>query len=172
MGLLDFVFGIYKFSREQKQRKEELALEATLGLAETNIQLAEAGAKKGALEAFLTKMPTALQPIQGGTTGDLAFDQQYRALLQNYGNINVLAGLTGQVGAATSQALGGEAEQQVGGFVETQAEIAQRQIDIYGTTLENLDVAKEAYEDVLGMNEQASGSLNTMNMFRGGAGFR
>lgn len=160
MGLLDFVFGIYKFSREQKQRKEELVLEATLGLAETNIQLAEAGAKKGALEAFLTKMPTALQPIQGGTTGDLAFDQQYRALLQNYGNINVLAGLTGQVGAATSQALGGEAEQQVGGFVETQAEIAQRQIDIYGTTLEQLETAEEAYEDVLGKNVHSA--------FRGG----
>ena len=149
MGMLDFVFNIYKYSREQKQRKEELKLEATFGLAETNIQLAEAGGKKEALEKFLEKMPTALQPIQGGTTGDLAFDQQYRAMLQNYGNLNVLAGMTGQVGAATSQALGGEAEQQVEGFVETQKEIAERQIDIYATTLENLDVAQEAYEDVL-----------------------
>jgi len=171
MGLLSLFFDIYKFGKEQKQRKEELKLQATLGLGETNIQLAEAGAKKGALEGFLAKMPTALQPIQGGTTGDLAFDQQYRALLQNYGNINVLAGLTGQVGAATSQALGGEAEQQVGGFVETQTEIAQRQIDIYGTTLENLDVAKEAYEDVLGMNVK-SGGLSAPIFAPGRAGFR
>ncbi len=52
-------------------------------------------------------------------TGDLAFDTQYRELLQNYGNINVLAGLTGQVGAATSQALGGQAEEMVSGFVES-----------------------------------------------------
>jgi hypothetical protein len=148
--LLTFAFDILKWTTETLEAKAKARLEATLGLAETNVQIAEAAGKKSALEGFLEKMPGALQPIKGGTTGDPAFDAQYRALLANYGNMNVMAGLTGQVGAGTSQAFGAEAVQQATGFVSTQQEIAKRQIDIYGTTLENLRTAKEAYEEVLG----------------------
>jgi len=109
--------------------------------ATTEMQLKEAEDKAAAYQTFLAKIPTAGEALTAGT-GDLEFDRQYRALLGNLGNLNVLAGATGNVGPGTSMALVQEqGKADVGSFVETTRDVSQRQLDIFTASAATLTTA-------------------------------
>lgn len=109
---------------------------AQLGIQKGTIQqqLEEAQDKASAYQTFLSKIPTAGEALTE-STGDIDFDRQYRALLGNLGNLNVLAGATGNVGPGTSMALVQEAgKADVGSFVGATQDLTQRQLDIFNTS--------------------------------------
>lgn len=108
--------------------------QAQLGIQKgiTETQLIDVQDKVSAYQTFLSKIPTAGEALTATGTGDLEFDRQYRALLGNLGNLNVLAGATGNVGPGTSMALVQEAgKADVGSFVWATQDVKQRQLDVF-----------------------------------------
>ena len=107
----------------------------TITKGEIQHQLDEAQENASAYQTFLSKIPTAGETLTAAGTGDLEFDRQYRSLLGNLGNLNVLAGATGNVGPGTSMALVQEqGKADVGSFVEVTRDVKQRQLDIFAAT--------------------------------------
>jgi hypothetical protein len=147
-GLLGGALDLFNFFTGASAQAQKQNVDLAYQMATTKVQVAEAQAKKEAYQSFLSKIPVAGQALTE-TTGDPEFDKQYRALLGNLGNLNVLAGATGNVGPGTSMGLVQEqAQKDVTGFVDTQKEIAQRQLGVYTTTIEALNPALAMMEDV------------------------
>ena len=79
------------------------------------IQRAEATANIAMIDDFLARYPEYEEYTKGAY--EQAGEQQYRELMKNYGNVNVMAGLTGQVAGGTSiGAVGEEARGDVATF--------------------------------------------------------
>lgn len=149
-GIIGAGIDIFNFFSGSSDKKRQEQLQLDQAMAEGKAKLTELTTKAGAYQDFLNKMPVAgkLEPLKG-TTGDLAFDQQYRALLENYGNVNVMAGVTGRVGAGTTgAALGAQAEDLTSAFVTAEKDRASQQLKIYQAgitaTKTGLDATKEA----------------------------
>jgi hypothetical protein len=138
---------IFNFFSGSGAKRSAEAAQASYNEATMQVQLKQAQEGQTAYKDFLSKMPTAGQELKT-STGDLEFDSQYRQMLQQFGNINVLAGATGRVGVGTSmQAIGKDAEQQVSDLVANKTEQATRQLDIYNTTVETMGSALKAQQD-------------------------
>lgn len=149
LGIAGLGLNILNYFQGSKMTKEQQKLLAEEGLAATEVGIKEAQYKASGYEEFLAKVPTAGESLSR-TTGDLEFDERYRTLLRNYGNLNVAAGMTGRVAAGTSMAAAGaQAMTNIEDLVGTKTKEATQQLDIYQTTLEKLGEAKERYEDVL-----------------------
>jgi hypothetical protein len=138
---------IFNFFSGDAQKKQQSKIENAYSAANMELQIKVAQQNKSAIQDFLSKMPTAGEALKT-STGDTEFDQQYKQMLAQFGNVNVIAGMTGRVGAGTSmQAVGKEAEQQVKDLVATTAEQSRRQLDIYNTTIDTLTPALQAVKD-------------------------
>jgi hypothetical protein len=162
-GLIGGGIDLFNFFTGASAQAQKQDVDLTYQIATTKLQVAEAQAKKEAYESFLSKIPVAGQALTG-STGDPEFDRQYRALLENFGTLNVLAGATGRVGPGTSMALVQEqAQGDVTGFVDTQTEIAQRQLDLYNTTIETLNPALTTMEEVKEHPDLLTGIGNWLN---------
>lgn len=147
-GILGAGVDIFNWFTGQQSKTSQEQLANDQSLATIQAQKGEAQVKAGAYQDFLSKIPVAGEALTG-TTGDLAFDQQYRDLLSNYGDVNVMAGMTGRVAAgSTGAALGKQAEDLMGGFVEAERKKAQGQLDILNTSIDSLNAGAAAIQDV------------------------
>lgn len=132
---------IFNFFNDQANQKAAAKATNDYNTATIGLQLDIAKQNAGAEQDFLNAMPKAGDALTK-TTGDTEFDQQYRQMLAQFGNVNAIAGATGRVGVGTSmQAVGQEAQQVMTDFVSTQKEQATRQLGIYKTTIDTLTPA-------------------------------
>jgi len=151
-GAIGLGIDIFNFFSGDAQKKQQSKIENAYSAATMELQIKVAQQNKSALQDFLAKMPGAGEALTS-STGDLQFDQAYKQMLAQFGNVNVIAGMTGRVGAGTSmQAIGKEAEQQVADLVSTTREQSQRQLDIYSTTIDTLTPALQAVKDAEAQN--------------------
>ncbi|OFW67815.1 MAG: hypothetical protein A2Y74_04080 [Actinobacteria bacterium RBG_13_63_9] len=139
-GLAVSVFSLFN-NLGQQQRQNKIDLNASL--AENKVQIQQTEAQVQGYEQFLSAMPVAGQAIQG-STGNLEFDTNYRSMLENFGNTNVLAGMRGQVAAGTSaSAVSGQAQGIMTSYVDIEKKKAEKQLEIYKTTMETLVETKD-----------------------------
>ena len=138
-GAIGLGIDLFNFFTGASAQAQQTNVQTDYQIATTELQLTEANAKKAGYQSFLSKLPTAGETLQG-STGDPEFDAQYRSLLSNFGNMNVLAGATGNVGPGTSMALvQNQAKKDVSTFVDTQKEIATQQLGVLQTTVDTLN---------------------------------
>jgi len=174
---------LYSQSKQQKEAaelgleqdvwgiKQDIA-EITGALATTRTATAETEMNIGNVEDWLTLYPAYAEKEK--TQMELAGQQQYQELMENYGMMNVLAGATGRATPGTSMAVKGQqARERVAGFVGEDltfdpegglygmawAELLQnleaqytgqtRQLDVLKTSLTQLGEAETGYETAL-----------------------
>jgi hypothetical protein len=141
-GVIGAGIDIFNFLSGQSAKDKQATLDYKKALAEGKAQLTELTTKAGAYQDFLNKLPVAGSALNG-TTGDLAFDQQYRALVENTASTNVLAGLRGTVGAppgvgpTSAQAVGKATEDLTSSFVQAEKDRADQQLAIYRAGIES-----------------------------------
>ncbi len=157
LGIASLGLGLINYFSNMKQETKQERIEAEESLAEIEVSKKETQNKISGYEDFLAKVPVAGQSLTE-TTGDLEFDEAYRTLMENYGNLNVKAGLTGRVAAGTSaQVVSQQAMQEVEDLVSTETKTAEQQLDVYQTTLSNLEQSEDTYEEVLEANLKKTG---------------
>lgn len=145
-GVIGAGIDIFNWFTGQSDKKKQQNLNDITKLAEGKAKLTELTTKQGAYQDFLSKVPVAGEALKG-TTGDLAFDQSYRALLENYGNANVMAGMRGQVSAGSSAGLVAAQQQDImGGFVTAEKQKAEQQLEIYNAGIEATQTGIKAIE--------------------------
>jgi hypothetical protein len=161
-GIIGAGIDIFNWFTGQSDKQKQQNLETATKMAEGKAKLTELTTKQGAYQDFLTKVPVAGEALKG-TTGDLAFDQSYRALLENYGNANVMAGMRGQVSAGSSGGVVAAQQQDImGGFVTAEKQKAEQQLTILGAGIESTKAGMAALDTA-----QHSGGLFGQGGFLG-----
>jgi hypothetical protein len=136
--------------RDELQAAQDLANNTAL-LGDTRTSILKTEGLISGYEEFLSHMPVAGEAL-GESTGDLEFDRNYRALLENYGNLNVIAGATGRVAAGTSMAAVGErAQEDVSDLVDWKTDFLDQQLAIEKATLDSLEDTEAALLKLPGM---------------------
>ncbi len=151
IDLINFFIG-----KDAQEKRDELQaaqdlVDNTALLATTRASIIDTGNKIAGYEEFLAHMPVAGEAL-GESTGDLEFDKNYRALLENYGNLNVLAGATGRVSAgSTMAAVGARAQQDVTELVDWNTDYLDQQLALEKTTLAGLEATEDDLLKLPGM---------------------
>lgn len=134
---------------ERQREQDRIANQAALN--ETHQRIRETEGKMSEYEKFLGNIPIAGAELTG-STGDLEFDKAYRSLLENYGNLNVIAGATGRVAAGSTMAMvGGKAKQDITDLVGLTTDRYEQQLDILGESLEGYKDTERLLEESLGL---------------------
>jgi hypothetical protein len=147
LGIASLAVSVFSLFNNLGQQARQNKIDLQANLAENEVAVAETEAKIEGWETFLEKAPVAGEALKG-STGDLEFDTNYRQMLENFGNTNVLAGMRGGVAAGTTgQAVSAQSKDIMESYVDVERKKAEAQLDILGTTLDTLQETKTTLDE-------------------------
>lgn len=143
LGIAGLAVSVFSLFNNIGQQRRQNKIDLNASMEENKVQIQQTEAQVQGYEQFLAAAPVAGEALKG-STGDLEFDTNYRGMLANFGNTNVLAGMRGGVAAGTSaSAVSQQSEDIMTSYVEIEKQKAKAQLDILNTSLESLQGTKD-----------------------------
>jgi hypothetical protein len=146
-GIGSLAVSVFSLFNDMGQNRRQNKIDLNASMKENKVQIQQTEAQVQGYEQFLAAAPVAGEALKG-STGDLEFDTNYRGMLENFGNTNVLAGMRGQVAAGTSAAaVSQQSEDIMTSYVDIEKKKAQAQLDILKTSLVDLGGTKDLLDE-------------------------